>query len=277
MAATESLVAAGVLLALGLLVGSQARRAHDRYRTITEIIAAPEGSGDPGSEAIVRGPVTVSDPATAEREPPAEVVETVDSPAVWAWRVRRKVGGGSDDVGNANWQTVEGGLAVGAFTVRQDWDRVRVDGEWLRTQLGAGDAVTDPFDRPNLYLGSPDVDVPLGERNPLNRLLERLGVTGEEGAFTNWEMSLTVGRRTTSPDRYQATVVDDGDELVVRGVLAETDDGLVLRGTEDTPLVLATGDLERTRKRLRTSALWQGAASLALVLLAAAVVVVAFL
>jgi len=264
------LAVAGVLGLLGVVIGAQARKPYSQRTTITEIMSAPEGVQKPGETTILRGPVAVTDPANPQRSPPQEVAESVTSPALWAWRVRHKVDTGGEGH-DTHWRTTEGGLAVGEFTVQQDWDRVRVDNDWLTNEI-ANTETNDPFETPNLYLGEPESDIPLGKLNPLNRLLERLGLSGDDGILTNWEASISFGGETTSPDRYQSTVIQDGEELLVRGELVETDAGLVLHGTDETPLAVATGDLEQKAQRLRSKALQQGGFGLLLVILAVATV-----
>jgi hypothetical protein len=269
VASSTVLVVGAVLGLFGLGISAQARKPYSRRMTITEIMSAPEGVQEPGETTILRGPVEVTDPAKPERPPPEEVAEKVTSPALWAWRVRHQEKGGR----STHWETIESGLEIGDFTVQQDWDHVRVDSNWLADEIeNTSTQTSDPFEMANLYLGEPESDVPLGELNPLNKLLERLGLTGDGGIITNAEAQVSFGGETTSPDRYQSTIIQDGDELLLRGELTETADGLVLQGTDETPLVIATGDLEQKAQRLRSKALQQGGFGLLLVLLAVATV-----
>jgi hypothetical protein len=247
-----ALLVPAAFVLFGAFIAAQARQPYRRYRTVADVLATPEGLEAAGEVSLLRGPVSVTDPAEPAREPPDGEGDGGPPPALWAWRVRRERSGGE---GPSRWQTVDGGLAVGAFSVREDWERVRVDGDWLTDALAdeLGDP-PDPFDADPLYFGDPERDVPLGELNFLNRVLERVGLAGDGGVLSNVEASVSVGGETTSPDRYQWTTVRDGDELVVRGELAEAGDGLVLRGTPATQLVVATGDLDAKADRLRSRA-----------------------
>lgn len=249
MVETTVLVVAGAFVLFGGLVLSRARELHGRYATIDGIATADEERIEPGGETTIGGPVHVFEPASPERTGPE--LNGTGSPALWAWRVRRKRATGGTN-GTARWRTVESGLAVGEFAVDHSWDRVRVDAATLATERD--DEPTDPFDSPRLFLGEPAEDVYLGDLDPVNRFLERTGLADDEGILRDWEVSISVGGTTTMPDKYQATVVRDGDELVVRGELTETADGYVLRGTDETPLVIASGDLEDQRRRLRSKA-----------------------
>ncbi|WP_132057149.1 hypothetical protein [Halorussus amylolyticus] len=273
MVEVDPLVIAGLvaLFGIGTVVG--ARKPYGRYKTITDIMTDSEGIDAPGEETTLRGPVSVTDPAVPERPPPEPADETDDPAALWAWRVRRKVNTGGDRSGT-RWKTVESGLSVGDFTVEQDWEHVEVDGEWL-TDAETGDETDDPFDSPNLYLGDPEKSVPLGELDPLNRLLERLGVTGDDGMLSDWEFTVSAGRKTMTPDRYQATVIRDGDELLVRGELVETADGYALRGTDETPLRVVVGRLEEKSERLRAEALKRALFGVGLILVGGAVALTA--
>ena len=60
-----------------------------------------------------------------------------------------------------------------------------------------------------------------------------------------------------TPDRYQAAIIRDGDDLVAAGKLDEDHDNPVLRGTDETPLLLAVGDPEQKAERLRSKAIKQ--------------------
>lgn len=231
-------VAAGFML-FGWMTLSSARERRDRQTTIDELESTDEGSLEPGGEATISGPVSVVEPASPERTGPDS--NGTDSAALWAWRLRRKEG-----TENKRWQTVDGELAVGEFTVDHGWDRVRVDASTLSAR------VDDPFDASQLFLDEPETDVYLGELDPINKFLERHGFADEGGIVSDVEVSISAGGKTTMPDKYQATVVRDGDELIVHGELVETADGYVLRGSDETPLSVAAGDLQNQEDRLRS-------------------------
>ncbi|RZH67337.1 hypothetical protein [Natrinema altunense] len=233
-----ALVVAGAFLLFGGIVLSRAGDLDDREETISELVSAGDESVVPGGEATISGPVRVLEPASPTRTGPD--LNESDSAALWAWRVRQR--------NDKWWRTAESELATGEFAVDHSWDRVRVDTTALAT-----DADDDPFDSPNLFLGDPETETYLGDLGPVNRFLERTGLAGEDGIVSDLEFNVSVGGKTTMPDKYQATVVRDGDELVVRGELTETADGYVLRGTDETPLVIATGSLEEQREQVRSS------------------------
>ena len=262
MVEVDPFVVAGVCVALGVATVARARKPYERYSTITDLTADVDGDEGAGGSTTVRGPVAVTDPATPERTPPEPVDETSAAPALWAWRIRRKFKASGSTAGSFNWKTVEGGLSVGVFAVERDRERVRVIADSLELDP---DETDDPFDSQRLFLDGPETDVPLGELDPVNKLLERLGLADEGGIVGGMEVTLSVGRNTSTPDRYQSSVIREGDELLVRGELTETADGPVLQGTEATPLTIAAGDLEEKGERLRSTAFKHVAFGLALV------------
>ncbi|RKD93984.1 hypothetical protein [Halopiger aswanensis] len=246
MVDANALVVAGVCALIGGFVLLQARSTRKRYATIDEVDTADDERLEPGGEATIRGPVRVDEAAAPARTGP-ELTVGGDPPALWAWRLRRKGGGGSE--GSTRWRTVEDGLSVGEFAVDRGWDRVRVDASALPSRR---DDAIDPFDSPQLFLGEPEEETLLGELDPINRFFERTGLAGDDGVVSDLEFSVSVGGKTNWPDKYQATVIRDGDELVVRGELRETADGYVLRETDETPLVVGTETLDDQREQLRS-------------------------
>ncbi|QCC59014.1 hypothetical protein NP511_11220 [Natrinema thermotolerans] len=237
-----ALVIAGIFLLFGGVTLSRAGELDDRSETIGELASASDERVEPGGEATISGPVHVLESASPTRTGPEP--NGGESAALWAWRVRQK-----ENTGNGSrWRTAESELAIGEFAVDQGWDRVRVDATTLAT-----DADGDPFDSPGLFLGDPETESYLGDLDPVNRFLERTGLASEDGVVSDLEFNVSVGGKTTMPDKYQATVVRDGDELVVRGELIETADGYALRGTDETPLAIAAGSLEDQREQVRSS------------------------
>lgn len=268
-----AIAAVAAFVLFGGIAAHGARGSYRRYETIASLLEETGTNAGHGSETTVRGAVTVTEPATPERPPPGSV-DGADAPALWAWRVRSKEYTG--ETGSSyDWRTGDGGLAVGEFEVRDDWAHVAVD----PASVGAAardDAadVVDPFDAPELFLGTPEIEEFLGDLDPINRRLHEWGLADEEGVLANVEVSIGVGNWTTMPDRYQATVVAEGEAVVVRGDQVETDDGPVLRGTEEVPLVLAAADtLEAQAERLRSTARRRVAYAAVLVLLGVAALV----
>ena len=207
---------------------------------------------DDGEGTTVRGPVTVSEPGLPDRTPPANVDMNDGDPALWAWRIREKQSGNK---GGPTWQTTESGLAVGSFSLQQDWQNVTVDPAELGDETtGILQSQTDPFEAPNCYFGEPEIDEYLGELNPINKKLEESELAGEDGLVSEVEVGLSSGGETMMPDRYQATVVCEGEELIVRGNLDQSGDDPVLRGTEETPMVVGFGDTQHQADQLRAKA-----------------------
>ncbi|WP_255167058.1 hypothetical protein [Natrononativus amylolyticus] len=159
------------LIGIGALY--QTYRHYSRYRTVSRIAADVARGSRTDGETTVHGPVDVVEPATLERERPAEAVEAAGSPRIVAWRVRRKVRTGGRQNRGTRWRTADGGLAVGEFSVLHGGRYVRVDGDELVPDR-AENGVFDPFDASNVHLAEPETEVRLGEPDPLTKLLERL-------------------------------------------------------------------------------------------------------
>jgi len=269
----EALIIAGIFALFGVLTINGARKTRERVRTAEEVWSHADRLRDDGVGTTVHGPVSVSKPGLPDRTPPADADTNDGDPALWAWRVREKVKRGGKR-GGAKWRTADSGLAVGDFSVSQEWEDVSIDPATLvAPDVGALAGNADPFEAQNCYLGEPEEDVLLGELDPINKRLQKWGLTGDDGILSGFEFTISSGRKTMSPDRYQATIVRDGDELLVRGELDESGDELVLRGTEEIPMLIAVGNLEekadRLRQRVRKRSAVGGALVLFAVLLAA--------
>ncbi|MCU4744348.1 hypothetical protein OB955_23870 [Halobacteria archaeon AArc-m2/3/4] len=272
---TTGLIVAGVFAAFGLHVARSSRSTRERARTAEQLHEHADKLEDGGEGTTAHGPVTVSEPGLPDRMPPADADANGGDPALWAWRVREKR---SKNQGGSTWRTTESGLAVGSFSLRQDWQDVTVDGDSLADDaVGVLQGQADPFEAPNCYLGDPEIDEYLGELDPVNKRLEQWGLTGEDGLVSGVEFTISSGRKTMTPDRYQATVVREGDELLVRGELDESGEGSILRGTEEVPMVVAVGDLERRADRIRTKAKRELATGIGIVIVALVIAAVAVL
>lgn len=256
-----ALLVGAVFVAVGGIVAQNARSTFGRYRRLSTLVDAPEDGTDQDGTTVVDGRVRVETPAEPDRTPPDDV-EWPTKPALWAWRVRRKVNAGGE-YSRTEWKTVDGGLALGEFTVVEDgWDGVRVLADDV-----ADDGIDDPFESDTLYLGDPDVSMYLGDLDPINRFLERTGLAGPDGVVSDVEVSISVGRQTSMPDRYEASIIGAGDDLLVSGEVkevgeaGETDEERTIHQTDDTPLVFASGELAQQAKNIRSSALKTGVAS----------------
>lgn len=261
--AGENLLVAGVLGLFVLLFLASARGAYSRSKEIAALAAERAA----GNETTAEGTVRVIEPADPGREPPDG--RDGGTPAVWAWRVQEeRKGPGGQGSAQYSWDTVESGLAVGEFAVEDGWDEVRVDAASLPAgsngqAAGAADA-DDPLESEHFHFDDPEIEQYLGEPG----FLDRLG--GDYGPFEDVEVTVSAGSKTSTRDRYQAAVIEEGDELFVRGVRERAGDGEVIRGTEDAPLVLAEGDLEAKAGRMRTKARNRAALAAAMLALAAA-------
>jgi len=263
--AGENLLVAGVLGLFVLLFLASARGAYSR----SQEIAALADERAAGNESTVEGTVRVTEPADPDREPPDGRGGDRGTPAVWAWRVQEeRKGPGGQGGAEYSWDTVEAGLAVGEFAVEDGWDEVRVDPASLPAgSTGQADGAAeadDPLESDQFHFDDPEIDQYLGEPG----FLDRLG--GDFGPFEDVEVTVSAGSKTSTRDRYQAAVIEEGDELFVRGVRERAGDGELISGTDDTPLVLAEGDLEAKAGRMRTKARNRLAIAGAMLVLAAA-------
>jgi len=227
---------------IGGLILSSARSRRDRARRLAELASGGGTARQTAGESVetIEGPVGVDVAAEPERGPPAHYQPDGSddaAPALWAWRVQRER---NTDHGS-HWVTVESGLAVGEWTVRSDWEHVRVDAESL-----VGD--DDPFATEHLFLGDPEIDVYVEEYDGL------LGKLGDYGPLKNLEVSVSAGTKTTTPDKYQATVIREGDAVLARGHLTERDGEQVLHGGDEGALELAIGDLGDRAARMSRAA-----------------------
>jgi hypothetical protein len=252
--AGEYLLVAGALGLFTIPFLASARGAYNRSKEI----AALADERTAGDEDTVEGTVTVTEPADPGREPPDGPDGGVGTPALWAWRVQEehKRPGGQGGA-EYSWETLESGLAVGEFAIEDGWDEVRVDPTSLppgtngQTDGGAGapsEGNSDPIESDQFHFEDPEIEQYLGEPG----LLDSLG--GDFGPFEDVEFRFNVGSETSARDRYQAAVIEEGDELFVRGVRERAGDDELIRGTDDTPLVLAEADLEAKAGRMRKKA-----------------------
>ncbi len=244
----------------------QTFKAFKRYRSIRGAAATLERERASGDATIISGPISVLESATPERDPPDTVSAVDRRPALFAWRIRRH----SSSPGrrsSSTTETAEGGLAVGAFDVRHEGRYVRFDEDALAPESEDPNKPYDPFDDPALDLGDPTVDVRLGEPDPVTKVLERLRLIGDRGLFGDPELGFSVGGNSVTPDRYQAFVVGNGDELSIEGTVREARDGPVLEpATETTPIVVA-GELAERGSKYRLAAIRHAAHAVVLIAL----------
>lgn len=234
------LMIVGVSALIGGLILSSARSRYDRAQALSALVTDQGGdSAVAGTETrAIEGTIEVDRPADPARRPPEHYSPdqpTDAAPAVWAWRVQRER---ETDQGADNWKTIDSGLAVGEFAVREDWDRVRIDAESVRPE-----EIDDPFTDDRLFLGDPEIDEYVEEYS---------GSLGDFGPLEDVEVSVSVGTETTTPNKYQATVIRDGDELLARGRVDDRGEESVLRGEEG--IEIAIGDLSTRAAQMYNAA-----------------------
>ncbi len=248
----------GILVLAGAAFAYNAWTLHGQYTTVT----AAADEGDRSGERTVHGLVEVEEPATTETLPEEIGDDTATAkPALWAWRVRRrkKKRSGSKSGSRTKWVTEEAGLSVGEFAIKQDGERIEVDGGWVEeNQDGPLWGSYDPFESSTLHLGEPEEDVPIGEG----------------GLLSDLPVTISIGRSTSDRDRFQSTMIQEGDRALVHGEHVAESNGSVVRGSDETPLVIATGSLEEASDRLRSKTLKQGAIGGGLLLVGIALLVV---
>lgn len=237
----EQLMIIGVSAVIGGVILSSARGRYKRAQTLSALLTDEDETTAAGTEtSAVEGAVEVDRPADPERRPPEHYdpeQPNEAAPALWAWRVQRErdTGEGAD-----TWKTIESGFAVGEFSVRDSWNRVRIDAESVRP-----DEIDDPFATEQLFFGDPEIDEYVEEYS---------GSAGSFGPVKDVEISVSVGTKTATPDKYQATVIRDGDELLAHGHLDDRGEQPVLRGDGEQGIQIAIGDLSTRADQMYSAA-----------------------
>jgi len=260
----------GFFIFVGLVALHSARKAFLKSQTATDLETDKTVSGA-ANETTVRGPVTVEEPADLSSLPDQL---NADNPALVAWRIQEKVRSGGRNRRRSRWRTKDGGIVVGSATLRQDWEDIALALEEFDTSTGDSSGGIDPFDQQHLYLGEPEQQFYLGKRDPVSKRLEQWGILGDDGLLSNFEVTLSIGRQTMTPDRLEATVIEDGESITASGILKEDKERQVLHGTADTPLTLAATDLNERAQDLRMDAYKKAAAGVVSVLLGVGVGIV---
>lgn len=239
------LIIVGVSALIGGLILSSARGRYHRAQTLSALVT--EQGGNPtaaGAETkTIEGAIEVDRPPEPDRRPPEHYSPdhpTNAAPALWAWRVQRER---DAEQGSNTWTTIDSGLAVGEFAVRDDWERVRIDSESIHPE-----EIDDPFTADRLFLGDPEIDEYVEERDGM---LDKLG--GDYGPLKDVEISLSIGTTTTTPNRYQATVIREGEEMFARGRVEARGEESVLRGDEGG-VEIAIGDFSTRAEQMYSAA-----------------------
>ncbi|SEH12357.1 hypothetical protein SAMN04487967_0771 [Natronorubrum sediminis] len=244
-----------ILFGVGALY--QSTKSYRQYRAVDGL--TPEttlAAGDGGETTAVRGPVALEEPAVLERTPPEDAGIETNRAALVAWRVRRHVRTGSGKSGKSRWRTVDSGIAAGEFAIREHGRYVEIPAECLP---GGVEGSFDPFADSNVHLGEPEHDVRLGKPRLVTKALERLRLIGKNGLLEDTTVSLSIGGTSASPDRYQATVIEDGEELTISGTVADSqaDPDSVLEPANEGETALVGGRLDDGGSQLRRRALTQ--------------------
>jgi len=202
MVQVVALVFAGIFLLFGGIVLSRAGELGDRSETISELASAGDEPVEPGGEATVSGPVHVLEPTSPTRTGPQPSRGRLGRPL----GVARPPEGERTErhpVADRRGRTRDRRVRHRSAGTASAWTRRR----WRPTRT------TTPSDSPELFLGEPETESYLGDLGPVNRFLERTGLASEDGVISDLEFTVNVGGKTTMPDKYQATVVRDADEL----------------------------------------------------------------
>lgn len=279
---SEVYIALGVITGvLGLIYTKNAWDFYRRYQSVTVFTGGEQPSTT--DEATVEGTVEVQTPAVPDRQPPEEV--SGNRPALWLWRVQQEI----KQNRSSHWKTLDAGVAAGTFTIQDDWDQVEIDttsvcekmsskltepiaihhegssGQISPTETGSFD-VSDPFNSTQFHVGNPEITILLGEKPLGQRLVDKYlpgdfnVTTSVDGPLRTVLAALNPKYRggTTTPHRYQATIIRDGDELSVHGRLNEDSDSAKLVETEDIPLVFSSGNIENKEASYRSKAIKKG-------------------
>lgn len=244
------------LLLFGAGALYQSTKSYRQYRAVVDLTPESALASDGGESTAVRGPVDLEEPAILERTPPEDAGIETDRAALVAWRVRSHLRTGSGNSRKSRWRTVDGGLTAGEFAIRAHGRYVEIPEERLP---GGTEESFDPFSDSSVHLGEPEHDVRLGEPSSVTKVLERLRLIGKNGLLEDATVSLSIGGTSASPDRYQTTVVEDGEELAIRGTVADSRGGSdpVLAPVDGGETELVGGRFDDGGSRLRRRALTQ--------------------
>ena len=260
-----ALLVPGIFLLVGLGFAYSARNSYRKSKTATELRTDGNNQNTTG-DTTIRGPLEVEKPAELPDAPPQLETET---PGLIVWRIQEKVSTRGQNRRRSRWRTKDGGIATGSATLRQNWEDVVLGLEEFDTTSEESMMGSDPFDHPNLFLDGPDQQFYLGELDPVSKRLEKWGLTADDGLLSNFEFTISLpGRQTMTPDRYEATVIEDGETVTASGVLEEDKERNVLRGTAEEPLIISATDLNERADTLRTKAYKEAAIGFVLVVLA---------
>jgi hypothetical protein len=249
------LLVIAVLLAVALASG---------YRALTAVVvrrALPTGGGEPLHSPAEGESVALSGELFVEESAPmgAATVDGADrAVGAYLWRARFPDNTNSsltiEEWGweRQRWHTFASGLEWGRFGVATDGRTVRIDPEWLRSTTG----------------GTPLGQVEVGG-----------AMTSDRFSISTWDSWYTCLRNRTEHrslrrfaghvgrhddgidlDRYllEARPLVDGTSVSVSGELHVERGEEVLRGTDETPLLLADGGFDEHRRWLRRQALRKG-------------------
>ncbi|EMA27464.1 GIDE domain-containing protein [Halobiforma nitratireducens] len=273
MSETTILVGAGVFL-VALWLGYRSYANATLYRALPSGTGGSSGFVD-GETTTVEGSVEVADPVEATVGDGYDAAGGDASPtALLVWRIQRLKSKNQYTVDlerrtiKKSGTTYESGIDAGTFSVDDGMRTVRVDPSWLLDRYGGSDLgdlslsgtnvsgprSSRPWSTPYAYLRGQRVDFRLDQRQT------PLGGTVAQGLGND---TLSLGRY-----RFESRRLPDGESVTVHGEVTLEDGEPVLRGSEETPLVISNRGLDGLRSRLRTRTLLYGVGGLALLAVA---------
>lgn len=248
------------LSVIAVALAHNAWRSWGDYQTVQRAESDLEEPLTPGAVTTVNGPVRVFEPAVAPEAPFSIEDEHSSRPGVIAWRVReqRRRRSGNSSGGRTRWKTTDGDIILGSIGVEDADGVVTVDpASFPQRDTGLLGGDSDPFEMDNLHLESPQIEADLG--------------TG--GPFGDTPLTISAGGFTNTPDRFQATIITEGDPLLIHGELHESNDQYTIRAPDDGSLLVVQGTVDEARNRLKKQLITNTGIALAVFIIGSAILV----
>lgn len=268
MANLVTYIVGGFILLVSLWMGYLAVATGLLYRSVAGVEPSPATTVMDGDRVAVEGTVSVDESAPAIER----AIPDAGSPVgMYVWRAAKKdVGKNVVDIRNLEVRpakkTVEAGIESGTLRVSSSGKTVILDPEWIRDAHDAP-KLTDFTAGPNtynrkfhLYLwDSRYVHLTGNETEiPLDRL---------EGVIKKYDS------HTTLDDMWlQSRPVREGDTLAVYGEASETDENVVIHGTDDVPLFITNEGFDGLRRKLMKTLIIDGVIFLVTLLISGAII-----
>lgn len=238
--------------AVALWCGYRTLRLWKRYRTLPP---AADGATDlvDGERVTVEGEIVVDEPADAGEHAGAMVEG--DSPiALVIWRVQRIRSGNrrsyTFDFVNRTFKrsgrTVEAGLEAGRFSLDDGAAPVRVDTDWLEAEYGGSDLAE--FSPSGLRVSTPrSFRVWSTPYLTLRKHASIVPLKRMQGMIAGGvPANLSLGRY-----RVESRAVPGGGSIAVHGEAAIESGERVIRGTDETPMIVSDLGIDGLRNGLR--------------------------